>query len=183
MAAAAAGVRPEFRRSIGALPSGAGSVSEPGSTALSSTNSGPTVRWTGRGAGSTPSASGQQNGATDRTTSDRPRQAGIENPPGHRPERTAAVAGHLRRQRANGVPCVSVITWCFEPGPAWSTGFGPVLGRPDELGGARRRPPRATSPVSPPDAVRSAAPDAAGPTPRPRASHATGANRSFLIRS
>ncbi|WP_236711968.1 IS5 family transposase, partial [Streptomyces azureus] len=36
------------------------------------------MSWTGRGARSTPSASGRQKGATDRTESDRPRQAGIE---------------------------------------------------------------------------------------------------------
>ena len=30
---------------------------------------------------------------------------------------------------ASGMPCASVITWCFEPGRARSTGLGPVLGR------------------------------------------------------
>ena len=37
-------------------------------------------------------------GGPDRTESDRPRQERIENPPHHRPQRTAHIAGHLRSE-------------------------------------------------------------------------------------
>ncbi|MGY5137565.1 IS5 family transposase [Streptomyces nigrescens] len=47
-------------------------------TASSSTSSAPAERWTGRGVRLTPSASGRQKGATDRTESDRSRQERIE---------------------------------------------------------------------------------------------------------
>ena len=35
---------------------------------------------------------------------------------------------------ASGMPCASVIRWCFEPGRARSTGLGPVLGHPSVPG-------------------------------------------------
>lgn len=43
---------------------------------------------------------GGKKGAPDWTESDRPWQGRIENPPHHRSERRAAVAGHLRREHA-----------------------------------------------------------------------------------
>lgn len=82
------------RRSTGGSPSGARIGSGPGSTVWSWTNWGRAVSWTGRGAQSTRSASGRQKRASDGTESDRPGQLGIENPSGHRPERTALVIGH-----------------------------------------------------------------------------------------
>lgn len=84
---------------------------------------------------------------------------------------------------ASGVPWASVITWCFEPGLARSTGLGPVLGRPDVPAGTSRRSPPATSPASPPDAARSATPGGADPTPRPRSSPEADASTSSPTRT
>ncbi|MFI6093769.1 IS5 family transposase [Streptomyces sp. NPDC051218] len=67
------------RRSTDGSLNGAGPASGQGSTASSLTNSALAASSTGRGARSTLSISGQRKGATDRTESDRPRQAGIEN--------------------------------------------------------------------------------------------------------
>lgn len=82
--------------SAGASPGGA----VPGSTASSSADAAPAASRTDRGAPSAPSACGRQKGAADRTEPDRPRQAGTEDPPPHRPQRRAAAAGRPRRRPA-----------------------------------------------------------------------------------
>ena len=46
---------------------------------------------------------------------------------------------------ASGIPCASVIRWCFEPGRARSTGLGPVLGRPSAPAHGSCQSPPATS--------------------------------------
>jgi hypothetical protein len=86
-------------------------------------------------------------------------------------------------ETASGMPCASVITWCFEPGRARSTGLGPVLGRPSSPGCASRRSPPWTSPKRPRRAARPAAIRAAAARYRPRASPAAAASRSSPSRS
>ncbi len=119
--------------------------SGPGSTAWSRTSAEPGASWTGRGVRSTPSASRRQMGASDRTESDRPWQVGIENPSGHRPERTAAIAGYLRRQHARRSGAGTALPWNpAHPFPPWAA--------PQAAGEAacgqtlRLRPPAAMTP-------------------------------------
>ncbi len=87
------------------------------------------------------------------------------------------------RVMVGGVPRPSVITWCFEPGQARSTGPVPVLGRRDGPGGASRRSPPATGPARRRGATRSPTPGAAGPALPPRAGPAASASRSCPSRS
>lgn len=88
------------QRSTDASHGGARPAYGPGCTASSSTRSEPGASWTGRASLSTPSASVHSKGAADRTESDRPRQEGIENPPGRGPQRPARRGRHLGRQHA-----------------------------------------------------------------------------------
>lgn len=96
-----------------------------------------------------------QRGATDRTESDRSRQARIENSPDHRQERVAAVPGHLacehaRRARSGAArarhPAHPVAPW---PGlhPARQRRPRRAPRTPRPLPAARRRPRRSTAPA------------------------------------
>jgi hypothetical protein len=84
---------------------------------------------------------------------------------------------------ASGMPCASVIRWCLEPGPARSTGFGPVLGHPSPPARANCPPLPATNPAPRPRSARPAAPHAAAATPRPATSRAAAARRSSPSRT
>ena len=53
-------------------------------------------------------------------------------------------AGHSRLT-ASGMPCASVMRWCFEPGRAQSVGFGPIFDRHPRPEWKRNRQCSATS--------------------------------------
>src|SRR5438105_3025198 len=84
---------------------------------------------------------------------------------------------------ASGMPPASVITWCFEPVRARSTGLGPVLAPLLAPAHATRRPPPAPSRSPRPPAAGPAAPHAAAATPQPDASPAAAASRSSPTRN
>ncbi len=86
-------------------------------------------------------------------------------------------------ETASGIPCASVIRWCFEPGRARSTGLGPVLGRPSAPARESCQSPPATSPVHQRRAVQPAMTRAAAARLRPGASPAAAASRSSRTRS
>ncbi len=81
-----------------ASPSGPVPESGPNSTAWSLTNSAPAVSWTGRDARSTRSTCVPSQGGADGSESCRSGQEGFEDPPDHRPVRSAPVHGDLRGQ-------------------------------------------------------------------------------------
>ena len=84
---------------------------------------------------------------------------------------------------ASGIPCPSVITWCFEPGLARPTGLGPVSGRPSPPARASCQSPPWTSPAPRPRSARPAAAHEAAATPRPHASPAAAASTSSPSRT
>ena len=93
------------------------------------------------------------------------------------------VAVAAGRDTASGIPCPSVITWCFEPGLARSTGLGPVLGCPSPPARASCQSPPWTSPAPRPRSARPAAAHEAAATPRHHASPAAAASTSSPTRT
>lgn len=79
---------------------------------------------------------GRKKGATDRIESDRPRQAGIEDTPDLRPERTAAVPGHISGANMHDSQGLEPLV----------RGIPPIRSR---RGPRRRRPAKLHAPMAP----------------------------------
>ena len=87
------------------------------------------------------------------------------------------------RITASGMPCASVMRWCFEPGRARSVGLGPVFDPHQPRGSRRSRRPRATSLCGPLRVALQEAVRAVGPRHRRPASRADGASSSCRCRN